>query len=311
MRLATITLNGTLDRVIVLPELVPGQPQSAGHVLTLPSGKGLNVARTALALGAELMTTGLVGGYCGQWICALLAEEGIPEQFIRLSQGDSRISTIIVDLGNKQSTVIDGPGPQVPAEKWPQICTQLCEAVRGYPWVALCGSSPPGLPHSVYADLCHRIQACGSRVCMDARGRWLASALSTRPFLLKCNQYEAAEVVSHPIQTPAQACVVARGWVELGIRYVVVTLGSEGAVGAGDGLAWHVEAPSVQALCPIGSGDAMMAGLMVALEGGDPLLVALQVGVALGAANALVPGAGCCDMDAVPGLIAQATAHAM
>lgn len=275
--------------------------------MTLPSGKGLNVARAALALGSEIMTTGLVAGQCGQWIRALLEKEGIPERFIDLPDGESRISTIIVDARNGQTTVVNDLGPTAPPGTWPEIRLQLGKAVAGYPWVALAGSSLPGLPSSVYADLCYDIQARGQRVCLDTRDQWLACALSAQPYLVKCNQYEAARVLGRALNTPEQARDAVRGWMDRGVKRVIVTLGRDGAVAAEGEAAWHIEAPSVRALCPIGSGDAMMAGLIVALDREKPLPKAVQYGVALGAANTLVPGSGRCDLDILPRLLCRTT----
>ena len=311
MRLATVTLNGTLDRVILVPAFVPGEIRDTGDILTMPSGKGLNVARTAQALGSELMTTGIVAGQCGQWICALLPQEGIPERFVRLSDGQSRISTIIVDPEHRQSTVVNDLGPSVPADMWPEIRARICRAVEGFPWVALCGSSLPGLPNSVYADLCHDLRARGQRVCLDTRDRWLSSALLAQPYLVKCNQHEASRVLACSVDTAEQARDAARRWLDLGIPRVVITLGNQGAVAAEGQAAWHIQAPSVDTLSPIGSGDAMMAGLLVALDRQDPLSVAVQYGVALGAANTLVPGSGNCDLQAVPELLSQSSIHTL
>jgi len=308
-QLATVTLNGTLDRVILVPSLALGQIHSAESVVTLAGGKGVNVARTAHALGAELMTTGLVAGQCGQWICALLKQEGIPGRFIPLSQGESRISTIIVDSNRGQTTVVNDWGPEVSADVWPGIRSQLGAIVEGYPWVALCGSSLSGLPDSVYADLCNDIQAHGQRVCLDARGQWLAEALAARPYLVKCNRYEAAQVLGVAIRTPKEALRAIQQWVELGIERVVVTLGSDGAVAVENGGSWHVKAPRIGALCPVGSGDAMLAGLIAAMARGDPLPVATQYGVALGTANTLALGSGQCDLDEVPRLLRSTPVH--
>jgi fructose-1-phosphate kinase PfkB-like protein len=140
-------------------------------------------------------------------------------------------------------------------------------------------------------------------VCIDARDQWLISALPARPYLLKCNHHEAMRVLCCPVRTPGQAGQAARRWVDLGIENVVITLGERGAVATARYGTWHVAAPHIGALSPVGSGDAMMAGLILALDGGNPLPAATQYGVALGAANALVLGAGCCDLDAVPALL--------
>jgi 1-phosphofructokinase family hexose kinase len=311
-RLATVTLNGTLDRVLVAPGLSLGEICNVDTVITQAGGKGLNVARTARALGAETMATGLVAGQCGQWICACLENAGICDRFIHLAQGESRISTIVVDPTFGQTTVINDLGPQVQAEMWPELCYSLVNAVKGYPWVALGGSSLPGLPDTVYAELCRDIQARGQNVCLDTRGAWLHHALLTLPppYLLKCNQYEAAQALGQPIDTPDDARQATRQWLELGLERVVITLGSQGAVAVEKNRAWFVQAPQVKSLCPIGSGDAMMAGMIASLAQGSPLSTATQFGVAVGAANTLALGPARCDLDALPELVARTGIHA-
>lgn len=306
-RLATVTLNGTLDRVIQVPDLVLGTIRDSADLLTLPGGKGINAARTALSLGSEVMTTGLVAGLCGDWICALLESEGIRHRFVRLPFGESRISTIIVDPKMGQSTVINDLGPSVPVEMWPQIRHQLVRAVQGYPWAILAGASLPGLPSSVWGDLCSDLQAQGQLVCVDTRDEWLAKALPARPFVVKCNQHEAASLLGQVVDTPAQARDAVCKWVDLGITFAIITMGRLGAVAAQRGQVWHIIAPVVDALYSIGSGDAMLAGMVVCLDRGASLPEAVRYGVALGAANTLSPGSGRCDMDALPRLIQETT----
>jgi len=306
-RLATVTLNGTLDRVIQVPDLVLGTIRNSAHLLTLPGGKGLNAARAALSLGCEVMTTGLVAGSCGQWICALLESEGMPHRFIHLPSGESRVSTIIVDPNNGQSTVINDLGPSVPVEMWPQIRRQLIHAIEGYPWAILAGASLPGLPFSVWGDLCSDLQTQGQRACVDTRDEWLANALPARPFLVKCNQHEAASLTGHTVDTPAQARDAVCRWIDMGTTFAIVTLGRLGAVAAQRGQVWQIAAPVVDALYPVGSGDAMLSGVVVCLDRGMPFPEAVRYGVALGAANTLSPGSGRCDMDALPRLVRETT----
>ena len=288
---------------MLVPGLHAGQSRDAVEQLILPSGKGLNVARTAHALGSAVLTTGLVAGSCGRWICALLHQAHIPERFFWFAEGESRTATILVDPERGQTTVVHDAGPNVPAELWPQVRGHVRDAVSGYRWVALCGSCPAGLPHSAYADLCADLRSRGQHACLDARDACLASALDARPYLVKCNQHEAAQVQGRPIETPAQAVEAAQRWVSRGIRQVVITLGSDGAVAASAAGAWHVTAPGIDPLSPIGSGDAMMAGLVLALAQGQALAEATRFAVAVGTANALRLGSGCCDLDALPALL--------
>jgi tagatose 6-phosphate kinase len=270
--------------------------------MMLPGGKGINVARTAHALGGVVLATGLVAGSCGQWICALLEQAGISHSLFHLPRGESRISTILVDPERGLTTVLHDADPIVQVGMWPEIRRHINQAVQEYPWVALCGSCPPGLPGSVYADLCQDLQTRGQRVCLDTRGVWLTDALRAQPYLVKCNQSEAAQALNCTIETPVQARNAARQWIARGIECVVITLGAQGAIAAERTSAWYVAAPQVKALSPVGSGDTVMAGLIAALQRGEALPAATRYGVALGTANALTLGSACYDPETVPEL---------
>jgi len=303
--LATVTLNGTLDRVIEIPGFYAGEIWVSGRVTLLAGGKGLNTARAAAALGARVSAAALVAGRCGAWIADLLEREGLPARLFPLPEGESRISTILVDPESRQTTVVNDLGPTAPPGAWEILRPRIVEAVSGAPWVVLAGAGLPGLPDRVYADLCADLLGRGQRVCLDARDRWLAAALDARPTIVKCNQHEAARLLGMPADTPEQAAHAARGWIERGIPRVVITLGKEGAVAAHAAGAWHAAAPQVEALYPIGSGDSASAGIVVALGQGRPLVEALRLGVAAGAANTLRPGSGRLAADQMPDLIEQ------
>lgn len=290
---------------MLIPGFVPGDIYGVSDAKVYGSGKGLNVARAAIALGGEVRATGLVAGQCGQWICDLLHAEHISERFFHLPGEQSRIATIVVDVEKKHTTVINGPGPRVPPGMWSMICAAIDDAVEGFPWLALGGSVPLGLPDRVYADLCHSARERGQHVCLDTRDQWLAQALPARPYLVKCNQHEAAAVLHLSLDSIERVRDAALEWAATGIRYVAITMGAQGAVAAVGKEAWHVQAPQVDALCPIGSGDAMMAGLIVALNCGASWPEAVRYGVAVGTANALVLGSGYLDLEALSDLMPQ------
>jgi 1-phosphofructokinase family hexose kinase len=290
-----------------VPNLRLGGAQDAIEQVILPSGKGLNVARAAHVLGCDVMATGLLAGSCGRWIERLVEQAGIAHRFYSLPAGESRTSTILVDPTQHQTTVVHDLGPTVPSALWPTLRAYLVSAVIGYPWVALCGSCPDGLPKACYRDLCSDLQAQGHVVGIDARDHWLAAAIDTQPTLVKCNHHEAARVLGCTIDTPVEAVRAAQTWIERGIRYVVISLGAQGATAIQAGDAWQITAADVEVLSAIGSGDAMMAGLMLQLAQGASLADATRYGVAVGTANALTLGSACLQPESIPVLVAQST----
>jgi 6-phosphofructokinase 2 len=70
----------------------------------------------------------------------------------------------------------------------------------------------------------------------------------------------------------------------------VLSLGSRGAVGAAGSEIWEAVPPRVDAISPIGAGDAMAAAVTWSLRNGDEFHEALRWGVAAGTASAKLPG---------------------
>jgi fructose-1-phosphate kinase PfkB-like protein len=93
-----------------------------------------------------------------------------------------------------------------------------------------------------------------------------------------------------------------------GARWVIVTAGRAPTLLTDGSRFWKVDAPVVDAVNPIGSGDALAAGVAVALVRGQELPNALCLGVACAAANAQTAHAG--HVDAASAQSLMRTIHA-
>ncbi len=70
-------------------------------------------------------------------------------------------------------------------------------------------------------------------------------------------------------------------------------MGAEGSLpGNSSGELWRIEPPRVEAVNPIGSGDAMTAGLLHSLSQGSSVPEAAVYATACAAANVLTPTSG-------------------
>jgi fructose-1-phosphate kinase PfkB-like protein len=95
----------------------------------------------------------------------------------------------------------------------------------------------------------------------------------------------------------ADALDAARTLHEAGGGAAIVTRGRDGAVMvAPDGTAL-AGAADAEGRYPVGSGDAFLAGLVVALDAGAGWDDALRAAIGAGAANAEQPGAGRLDPE--------------
>ena len=76
----------------------------------------------------------------------------------------------------------------------------------------------------------------------------------------------------------------------MGAQSVVLSLGSRGAIGASANRMWEAIPPRIEAISPIGAGDAMAAAVLWSIKNGDDFPQALSWGVAAGTASAQLPG---------------------
>ena len=102
--------NLTIDRTSSIPELRPGEVLRLADVVITPGGKGLNVARAALVLGASASLVGFVPGHTGRAAAALIGEEGISLLGIPVA-GEIRSTTIVLEPGRAAAS------PSTPAAR--------------------------------------------------------------------------------------------------------------------------------------------------------------------------------------------------
>jgi 2-dehydro-3-deoxygluconokinase len=93
-----------------------------------------------------------------------------------------------------------------------------------------------------------------------------------------------------------EAADLARGLADLGNGHAVVKLGERGAVAAVDGQVHVVDPVPVQAVDPVGAGDAFVAGYLAETLAGRPVPERLATAAACGAFAVTVPG----DWEGLP-----------
>ena len=109
-----------------------------------------------------------------------------------------------------------------------------------------------------------------------------------------------------PDEVRARAGRAAADLVARGARRAVVTAAAAGAaVADGDAVAW-IPAPRVTVRNPVGAGDALVGGLGVALERGEPFARAVALGIAAAAASVETAKAGTLDPARAAALAAAA-----
>lgn len=280
--------NLAIDRTLALDRLDRGGVSRARSVAAVVGGKGVNAARVALALGGDPLLVGFAGGAMGEVLIRGLEVEGIRSNLVQVG-GETRVTITFLEADGTV-TLVNEPGPDVTTAECGRLVDAAVAAVRPDEPVLVTGSLPPNARPTLYAELVAALS--GHDVVVDAGGLVLEAALAEQPFLVKPNREEAAAWGGQP----AGALVAA------GARNALVTDGPRDAVFAADGELVRLRPPRVEAVNPVGSGDALAGALLTALEQGEPLRDALRLGIAAAADNARHRTAGRIDPDHVRAL---------
>ena len=304
--ICTVTLNASIDKAYQLSEpLRRGAVQRVARVINRAGGKGLNCARAVRTLGADVIATGFVGGHNGRMLTELLAEDGIPEAFVRVA-GETRCCVNALDPDGCSTELLE-PGEPVALADVHALREAVGRLVRGASVVTLNGSLPEGAPTGTYRDLGTDARAAGARVLLDSSGAALLAGLEARPALVKPNAEELAQALGREVATMAEVVEAARELQARGVADVVVSLGSEGAVMASEEGTFRGIAPQIEAVNPVGSGDTMVGAFAVALVRGLSAPERLAFAMACAGANCLSPATGSFDLAVAHRLMDQVT----
>ena len=284
----TFTPNPSIDRAVVLDNLAVGGVNRAEAVRQDPGGKGVNVSRALAAHGEATVAVMPLGGAEGSTLARLLDEHRVDVAACPVD-GSTRMNLTLA-ARDGVTTKVNEPGPTLQ----PGDVRRLLDEVRGRAtpgsWVLGAGSLPPGAPDDLYVRLIDAAREAGARVAIDSSGVPFNLALAARPDLVKPNHHELGEALGRSLTTLGDVIDGARELTDAGTGVVVVSLGGSGAVAVTTHEVVAARARKVKPLSTVGAGDALLAGMLLALSRGDGLREALGLGVRFGTAAVALPG---------------------
>jgi 1-phosphofructokinase family hexose kinase len=295
-----VAANPSIDKLFEVERLHIGAIHRPRSFTQVPGGKGLNCARAASALGADVTATGILAGHTGRWIDEALAAEGVQRRFV-WTEGESRACLSVASATERGVlTEFYERGPDIGPEVWGRLEELLGDIVSGASWITISGSVPPGVAAEGYVRLVEIAGGHGVRVAIDTEADALTHLVKARPAIVKVNADEAAAFLGSAVATEAEAVAAAReirARMALPDATAIVTRGVEGALACRTAdevlrARLHERGPY-----PVGSGDAFLAGLVTALDRDEGWEAALRLALGAAAANAERPGAG--SLDAV------------
>jgi 1-phosphofructokinase family hexose kinase len=286
--IVTLTANPAIDRILSVDRLafedrayITSSRESAG-------GRGINASHVVHSFGGETLAILISGGATGKRLEEHLRGYGFPFRAVPVQ---NRIRTNLTITDKQGLTVnLNEAGPVLTKTEVSRLEKVVREALEGADWLLLCGSLPPGVPTSFYARLIALARARRVKTMLHADGNALREGIEAKPTLATPNQPEAARLLSRTLLTRTHYLEAAAEIRGMGPETVVLSLGSRGAVGAFATGTVEAIPPRVDAVSPIGAGDALMAVYAWAMTRKPDPVDALRWGVAAGTASARLPG---------------------
>jgi tagatose 6-phosphate kinase len=255
------------------------------------AGKSVNVAKVLKALGERPVAAGFLGGDRGEQLRAELEARGIELGFVKVAGRTRQCTTLLDTTAGTQTELVEESQP-VAAADYDELMRIIRLRVKGCRAVVMSGTITPGGPVDLYFQGTCMAREIGAFTVVDAQGAALLEALRAKPGLVKPNRSELAATLGRELKDEAAVMSAMRELCERGAQRVVVTSGKNPALAFDGQRWWRVHAPRIDAVNPIGSGDAFAAGLVWRLLRGEDLGEACRWASAVGAANALTLLAG-------------------
>lgn len=264
----TITPNPALDVSGTVPKLVPNEKAYVSHEMRLPGGNGVNAARIAHRLGAEVIATGFLGGSVGKEFAQLISQEKIPQHFIEIKAQTRSNVTISLEKGHEQ-TRLSFPGPKILKTEKDALLYFL---ERSLPQLIVVGGSfPEGITTGFFNQLIKRFHENEVPVFVDIPGKLLRDVIGARPFFIKPNLTEYQEMTGKKVSKIKDVLKLARSLSHL-VPLQCISSVEGGALLVTPEHAWYGTIPKLKVQSTVGAGDSMVGAMAhVFVKGGNKL----------------------------------------
>ena len=279
----TVTLNPSIDYVIKVDKLTTGNINRVNEEHVYPGGKGINVTRILKSLDNDNIALGFVSGFTGDYIINSLQELNLKSDFIKVKEGFTRIN---VKVKSEEETEINGQGPKISEEELNQFYKVIDKLVDG-DILILSGRIPSCLDERLYESIMKKVEDRDIKVIVDATKNLLLNVLKYKPFLIKPNNHELAEMFNVELNSTEDVVFYARKLKEMGAQNVLISMGKDGALLVTEND--EVFASSVakgEVVNSVGAGDSMVAGFIAGYLKSNSYEEALRLGAASGGATA-------------------------
>lgn len=284
----TLTINPSIDRNVFVDRLVF---EDRAYILSRsdsPGGRGINASRVLDCYGAKTLAVATSGGANGERFEKLQAKLGFPIKLVKI-RNEIRTNFTVTDrqgLAIKMNEL----GPQITPDELKSIEKTVDTRLDSASWLMLCGSIPPGVSSEFYTKLIRRARDRKVKTLLDTDGDALLHGVEAGPTVVTPNQQEAERLLNRALITRAHFIDAATRIKAMGAESVLLSLGSRGVVAVNENQLIEVLPPRIEAVSPLGAGDALAAAYVWAATKKKDFADCVRWSVAAGTASAKLPG---------------------
>jgi len=284
----TLTINPSVDRIVFVDRLVF---EDRAYILSRSDsagGRGINASRVLHSFGAKTLAIATSGGANGERLEKLLAKSSFPVKLVHIQQ-EIRTNFTITD---KQGLTVklNEQGPPITTEELAKVEKAVESRLESATWLMLCGSIPPGVSQEFYAKLIGMARVRKVKTLLDADGDALLHGVEAGPTVVTPNQPEAERLLNRALITRAHFTEAATRIKAMGAESVLLSLGSRGVVAVGQNQLLEAIPPRIDAVSPLGAGDALAAAYVWASTKKKDFPDCVRWGVAAGTASTRLAG---------------------
>lgn len=249
-----------------------GETILGGTFFMNPGGKGANQAVAIARLGGSVTFVCKTGSdIFGHQSQQLFEEEGINTSYV-FSDSDHPSGVALITVDEKaENCIVVASGAN--ANLLPSDLAKAEEAIEQADLVLM----QLEVPMETVCFVADRAWQKGKKVILNpAPAHPLPADLLRHLYLITPNETEAEMISGVPITDEMSACEAARVLSEMGVKHVIVTLGSKGALVYSEGKSELIPAYTVDAVDTTAAGDVFNGALTVALSEGRDLKEAVR-----------------------------------
>lgn len=285
----TITANPAVDVVYQIDKLQVGALNRSQVEAYVAGGKGINVSTLLASLGLPSIATGFVAGFTGAFIRDKVESLGIRHAFIEVA-GMTRINAKINNHSDV-ATEVNGNGPMIEREDMVKLCTYLKDHLQAKDTLVLAGNKAHGMKSEDYQNIGEICLAAQADFILDSNQSLLADCLVFKPYLIKPNRQELAEITGYNLNDERSLYQAGKLAQQRGAKNIIISCGGDGAyLLTEDGSFYYSTVPAGQVVNPTGAGDSMIAGYLYGKSLKADEKACLKWATAAGSATAYTAG---------------------